>query len=211
VIDKLASTLGRNDDLPNKALAREIATSDDINSVGELVDLLKTSRDKKIQSDCIKTLYEIGYLNPQLIAGEYKFFLELLRSKNNRLVWGAMIALNVISKVRAEDIYENLADILKATREGSVITKDNGIGVLINLYTHEGYRDKIFPLLMEQLRNCQSKQLPLYAERFLPVVKGRDRDEFVKLLTARREELGRESQRRRIDRVLKKLKEITKN
>jgi hypothetical protein len=37
-------------------------------------------------------LNEIGYLDPEWIAGHAQEFIELLNSKNNRLVWGGMIA-----------------------------------------------------------------------------------------------------------------------
>ncbi len=126
VLNKLASSQGRRDNIPNQELTKEIAETNNRNSVSELVEILQHSKDKRIQSDCIKTLYEIEYIKPESISDYYKYFLELLKSKNNRLVWGAMIALNTISKIKPKEIYENLVEILNATDNGSVITKDNG-------------------------------------------------------------------------------------
>ncbi|MBN2795507.1 MAG: hypothetical protein JXR88_08890 [Clostridia bacterium] len=37
-------------------------------------------KNKSIPSDCLKELYEIGYLNPTLIKGHLKQFIALLRS-----------------------------------------------------------------------------------------------------------------------------------
>ena len=205
VLDKLASSIGRKDDIPNQELAKEIALSGDMGAVKELVELLLNTTNKRIQSDCIKTLYETGYLKPELIADEYQTFIELLKSKNNRLIWGAMIALNTISKVKPKEIYENLIPILDATDKGSVITKDNGIGVLINLYSTDKYTEDAFPLLMEQLKKCVPKQLPMYAERVLPVIKSKNKDEFLDLLNMRMHELEKDTQKNRIRKVIKKL------
>ena len=205
VIDKLASSLGRRDDVPNQELAKEIADSNNNNSIAQLVEILKNTKDKKLQSDCIKTLYEVGYLKPELISDHYKFFLELLKNKNNRLVWGAMIALNTISKIKPKEIYENLVEIMDATDKGSVITKDNGIGILINLSSKAEYSNEAFPLLLEQLRKCQSKQLPMYAERTLPIINEKNKKEFIDILIQRFDELEKESQKKRIEKVLKKL------
>jgi hypothetical protein len=44
------------------------------------------NKNKNVQSDCLKVLYEIGYINPELIAGYTGDFLKLLKSKNNRMI-----------------------------------------------------------------------------------------------------------------------------
>ncbi len=205
IIEKLATSLGRKDDVPNQELAKEIALKNDKEAVTELVEILKESKDRKIQSDCIKTLYEIGYIKPELIAGYSVFFIELLKNKNNRLVWGAMIALRTISEIKPKEIFESLTVILEVTERGSVISNDNGIGILVNLAKKQELYNDIFPLLMEQLKKCPSKQLPMYAERALPVVQETEKNEFIALLTDRIGELKRESQVKRIERVIKKL------
>ncbi|MGO4182467.1 hypothetical protein AB4Z17_14885, partial [Paenibacillus sp. TAF43_2] len=93
IIDKLAASLNRKDEGPNQELAKYIADRDDKGAVIELVDNLHNN-DKNIQSDCIKVLYEIGDLRPSLIAEYSKEFVTLLDDGNNRLVWGAMTALD---------------------------------------------------------------------------------------------------------------------
>ena len=205
IIEKLATSLGRKDDVPNQELAKEIALKNDKEAVTELVEILKGSKDRKIQSDCIKTLYEIGYIKPELIANYYDFFIELLKNKNNRLVWGTMIALRTISEIKPKEIFENLPVILEVTEKGSVISNDNGIGILINLAKKQELYNDVFPLLMEQLKKCVPKQLPMYAERILPVVQETEKNEFMALLNNRMDELNGEGQIKRIKRVVKKL------
>jgi hypothetical protein len=87
VIDSLASSLGEKGSAANIVLAKRIADSEDSRAVAELVQLLN-SKEKRIQSDCIKTLYETGYLKPELIAEYCSDFMNLLSSRNNRMVWG---------------------------------------------------------------------------------------------------------------------------
>ena len=98
VLQKLASALDRSDEVPNQLLAKEIASSGDKVAVQELVDNL-ANKNKDIQSDCIKVLYEIGDIKPDLIAGYVDTFVKLLGSRNNRLVWGAMTALGAVANV----------------------------------------------------------------------------------------------------------------
>ena len=86
IIDKLASSLNRRDEVPNIELAKQIFTKDDAKAVKELIDNL-SNKNKDIQNDCIKVIYEIGERNPALIATYIKDFLVLLSSKNNRLQW----------------------------------------------------------------------------------------------------------------------------
>ncbi len=71
VLDKLASSLNRNDEMPNQELAKQIVQEKDKNAIKELIFNLNNP-DKNIQSDCIKVLYEIGERNPSLIA-EYAY------------------------------------------------------------------------------------------------------------------------------------------
>src|SRR5258708_3221405 len=103
VLNKLASALGRGDEIPNQALAKQLATSEDKDAIRELVDNL-SNPDKAIQSDCIKVLYEVGSLKPKLISPYVSEFIKLLRSRDNRLVWGSMTALGAIADQKAAEI-----------------------------------------------------------------------------------------------------------
>jgi hypothetical protein len=67
VIDKLASSLKRRDEAPNVRLAQSIVQKDDEDAIVTLVGNL-ANKDREIQSDCIKVLYEVGERKPTLIA-----------------------------------------------------------------------------------------------------------------------------------------------
>ena len=59
VLNRLASSLGRRDEVPNQELARDLAGKKDKAGVREIAENL-WNKDKNIQADCIKVLYEIG-------------------------------------------------------------------------------------------------------------------------------------------------------
>src|SRR5882757_2347250 len=119
VIEKLAVSLGRRDEVPNQELARHVAAREDKAAVKELVENL-AHKNKDIQNDCIKVLYEIGAVKPKLISPYLKEFLKLLDSKNNRLQWGAMTALGCFVKEKPAEIFAALGKILDAADRGSV-------------------------------------------------------------------------------------------
>ncbi len=204
VIPKLASSLGRRDEVPNQQLAEQIVKKNDTKSVQELVEQL-ASKDKSIQSDCIKVLYEVGERKPKMIAPFTQIFLDLLENSSNRLVWGAMTALDAIVNENPEPVHESLSKILAVADVGTVITRDHAVGILTKLVRFKDYEDKAAALLMEQLRKCPPNQLPMYAENAQPAIPDGKKREFVSVLKSRIEELPKESQRKRVVQVLKRI------
>jgi hypothetical protein len=203
-IDKLASSLGRRDEEPNQELAKQIAAKGDKKAVQELIDNLN-NRDKNIQSDCIKVLYEIGEQKPALIAGYAKELIALLDSKNNRLQWGAMTALNAITLENPKTIYSVIGKIIDIANKGSVITRDHCVSILTKLSSVKQYADNAFTLLIEQLKTCPSNQLPMYAENALPVIDAKNKTVFIKTLSSRLGDFEKETKKVRIEKVIKKL------
>ena len=163
ILEQLSSALGRRDEIPNQELAKRIADSKDKKAILELIENLDNKK-KDIQQDCIKVLYEIGAIDPKLIAEYHDEFAALLESKNNRMQWGGMTALNSITLQKPEIIMTNLHRLIEVAEAGSVITKDNLMGILTKLISLPAYSKQAFPLLNEQLKKCPSNQLPMYAE-----------------------------------------------
>lgn len=203
IIDKLASSLNRKDEGPNQELAKYIADRDDREAVKELVNNLSNS-DKKIQSDCIKVLYEIGDLKPSLVAEYSKTFIALLDHGNNRLVWGAMTALDAITLENPEAIYLALAKIVDIANKGSVITKDHGVNILIKLCSVKQYADHAFTLLIEQLKRCPTNQLPMYAENAVSIINDTNKALFIQTLFSRLDDIEKDTKRKRVEKVIKK-------
>ncbi len=204
VLNKLATALNRRDEVPNQALAKQIVDQNDTEAVRELVDNL-SNKNKGIQSDCIKVLYEIGDREPKLIAKYFTEFGALLDSSNNRLVWGAMTALDHIALAAPKGVYSLLPKVCATANMGSVITRDHCVGILTKLGTLKPYADKCLPLLIEQLTTCPNNQLPMYAEMSLTVVNDKNRSSLNKVLAKRLDRLEKESQKKRIAKVLKRL------
>jgi hypothetical protein len=207
IIEFLASSRGIKGEAPNIALAEEIATTNNKNAIKELVENLK-NKDKSIQSDCIKILYETGYIRPELIADYYSEILELLTSKNNRLVWGGMIAISTITDLRSEEIFKLLDSIMKTIDKGSVITIDAGIEILSKLNKSESFFNTTDPLLLDQLWKCPIKQLPMYIEKSLKSINKMNKEAYMNIVNKRRSECERDSQTKRLDSSLKKISGI---
>jgi hypothetical protein len=203
ILNKLASALDRRDELPNEELAKQIADKNDNEAVKELVANLSNKR-KDIQNDCIKVLYEIGERKPALIAAYAKEFIDLLDSRNNRLQWGAMTAINTITLENPKLIYGSLSKIIAAADNGSVITKDHAVNILISLCSLNQYTENAFSLLIEQLLNSPTNQLPMYAEKAIPVINEKNKQLFVKTLASRINDIGKETKRKRVEKVIKK-------
>ncbi len=204
IIEKLAYSHNRRDEIPNQDLATELADKNDISSIKQLVENLN-NKNKNIQSDCIKVLYEIASLKPELISKYLMDFISLLDNKNNRLVWGAMIAIDHITLEDPKRVYKELSKIISAADTGSVISRDHCVMILIKLSSLKPFEKNSFELLLEQLKNCPVNQLPMYAENAMPIINETRKMIFVKTLQERLKDVEKESQQKRIEKVIKKL------
>ncbi|MBI3151045.1 MAG: hypothetical protein HYZ21_02840 [Chloroflexi bacterium] len=190
VLSRLASSQNRRDEAPNQELARDLAAQKDKAGIREVAENL-WNKDKNIQADCIKVLYEVGYVDPALIAGFAEDFIKLLKSKNNRLVWGGMTALAAVAKTNADVVFKNLDAVKKAKEMGSVITVDNAISTLaFTAAKDKNYNQAIFPYLLKHLSTCRLKEVPQHSERTMPAVNAGNKNEFIKVLEKRMEDLN---------------------
>lgn len=207
VIEELACSLDRNDEEPNILLATRLAKSEDKQQIAEVVAGLSSEREA-IANDCIKVLYEIGYRNPSVIAEHVEVFIKLLKSRNNRIVWGSMIALSTISQIKAKRIFLDIDIVLRAFENGSAITRDNAISVFSGVSkSDKAFEEKLFPIIIEHLSSCRPKEIPQHAERAMVCGNKSNKSEFLRVLRERFELLT-DSQKKRVDRVIKALEKI---
>lgn len=189
VLEKIAYHQNRRDEVPNQELARALAAGRDTAGIQEVAQNL-WSQNTAIQGDCLKVLYEIGYIQPALIADYAADFLRLLKSRSNCLVWGAMIALSTVAALKANELFPQREAILAAMKAGSVITMDNGVKALALIAAQKDeYRRAILPGLIEHLGACRIKDLPQHAEKIAPAVNAEFRSLFVETLNRRLEAL----------------------
>ncbi len=196
VLNRIAHFQGRRDERPNQELAAELAENRDTEGIREIAQNLWHD-EQNVRSDCLKVLYEVGYLQPELIADHAADFLKLLGSKNNRMVWGSMIALSTIGAIRADALFPHVAEIRRAIDRGSVITQVSGVKALAAVASaNDRYRNAIFPVLLEQLQTCRPKDVPLHAENILPAVDATTADPFTRALEGRMAEMSKPGARR---------------
>ncbi|WP_336787066.1 hypothetical protein [Paenibacillus sp. MMO-177] len=204
VVNLLASRLGRNDEEPNIALAQRLASEENLADIQEIIENL-SSKDKKIRHDCIKVAYEIGGLRPELISQYAIRFVELLGSRDNRLVWGGMTALSAIASVASEPIMEHCDQIVSAMATGSVITVDKAVFTLsILAAVSEANNKAIFPFLLRHLESCRPKEVPQHSESVLLAVTPLNKEDFLKVLRAREQQLT-DAQLKRVKKIYKTL------
>ena len=205
MIEKIAYNLGRKDEEPNIELANEIIETNG-KGIDEIVHGLDSSN-SNIANNCIKVLYEIGNRNPQLISDYVEKFITLLKSRNNRLVWGAMIALSQVVPIKADLIYKNIDTIKKAYENGSVITVDYSISLFAELANQNvKYENEILPLILNHLNTCRPKEVPQHSERAFVCINSNNSDLFIKILKNRYISLTK-SQMKRVDRLLRQAEE----
>ena len=189
VLSKIAFFQNRRDEVPNEQLAKELVQTENKEDIKEIAQNLQ-NKNKNVQSDCLKVLYEIGYLKPELIADYAPNFLSLLISKNNRVVWGAMIALATIADKKPKELYSRLDIIESAMEKGTLITKVTGTKALAKVAAADKtYKQKIFPLLMRQLEKCLPRDVPVNAENILPAIDAENKAQFLSAIDARKPEM----------------------
>ena len=202
VLNKIAFYQNRRDEVPNQELARALARKKDRNGIREIAENLWHDN-VQVQSDCLKVLYEIGYLNPALIADWVGDFIKLLGHKNNRLVWGSMIALSTVAETKAAELFEYRGVIQEAMERGSVITMDNGVKTLALIAAGNAARStSLFPYLLRHLETCRPKEIPQHAEKTLVAVSADNCSNFIRVLEKRIPAMT-PAQVRRVRRIIK--------
>ena len=184
-IDQIATAMGRRDEVPNQELAKSLAESGDTCGIAEIAAGLQRP-DKAVQADCIKVLYEIGHLRPDLVSAYASAFLKLLSSKNNRLVWGGMIALSTVAPLAADVIFKRADDIIGVMERGSVITVESGVKTLAMVAAaNPRYAEQLFPYLLNHLKTCREKDVPQHAEHVLAAVNTGNKDAYIAVIARR--------------------------
>jgi hypothetical protein len=203
VLEQIAFYQNRRDEVPNQELARKLAETRDSAGVREIAVHL-WDKNPNVQSDCLKVLYETGYLAPELIAEYAPDFIKLTQNKNNRLVCGGMIALSTVAGLNPEPCFQQLGNLLKVIEAGSVITQDAGISTLAGIASAgETFSKTAFPHILDHLRTCGAKYMANRAEHVLAAVQPWNRAEFVAVLKARLPELSN-SMAKRVNKLIKK-------
>ena len=203
-LNKIAFFQNRRGEIPNQELARALAISKDRRGIQEIAENL-WNKNRSIRSDCLKVLYEIGYIDPGLIADYVDDFLKLLRDKENRMVWGAMIALANVADRRPKEIWKSIEDVVRVTKRGTVITLVWGVRTMARVAAASPrYRKVLFPILIGHVRTCIPRDVPTHAESMLCAVTKSNSKEFLGVLEKRRKELS-PSQTARLKKVIRRV------
>ena len=206
-LERIAYFQKRRDEVPNQDLARDLASRQDTEGICEIAENL-WNKNKSVQADCIKVLYEVGYIDPALIADYAEDFIRLLHNRNNRLVWGGMTALCAVAELKPQVVFAHLDEIEQVMHTGSVITMDNGVQALARAASkNEKYGRDILPYLLEHLSTCRPKDVAQHAEKSLPAINAGNKTRFIAVLTRRMDDLTN-SALARVKKVVKQAEAI---
>lgn len=183
VLSKLAGALGRRDEAPNVELARALAERPNAVAVATLVETL-TNGTIAAQGDAIKVLYELGGRRPELLSPYVDTFVSLLATKNNRLHWGVLSALDTLGDLESARIRKHLSAILSAAERASVIGKDKAVSLICKLHANAKSKPT-WAALVRLLDDAANNQFPSYAEQLERVAKGAERTELAAIVTRR--------------------------
>jgi hypothetical protein len=203
-IEQIAYYKNDRSEVPNQVLARGLAEQENKKGIKEIAGYL-FDKNKSIASDCIKVMYEIGYVKPELIADYASTFIELLSGTQNRMVWGAMIALSTIAQREADKLFQNKEIILHTIKNGTVITQVSGIKALAGIASAKAaYKKELLPVLFDYLEACRPVDFATRTETILPVIELADEKEVLKnILQLKIPELS-EAQLKKLNKVLNK-------
>jgi hypothetical protein len=192
LINKIAYYRNIRNEVPNQELARELAETNNAVGIKEISTYL-FDKNNSISSDCIKVLYEIGCLKPELIRDFIEIFISLLDNKNNRMIWGGMIALSTIAHLKADDIFKKIDLVLLAMKKGTLITEVAGIKTLVKVSMKNTlYKEKLMPFLFDYMEKARPIDFATRIETVLPLIhRPEEKDLFERIIDLKSTELSK--------------------
>ena len=203
--DKLAFALNRNDQEPNKLVAKWIVDSGDKKHLNELVSFIESKPKDRAQADAVLAMTYVGETLPELLEDQVDFLIKQLSSSINRVIFGSMIGLAHIAHLHEEKLFDALPEIIDAMDGGTVVTRDHGYRIMVTLYGNAKFQEDMFLLIQEQLMKAPSNQLGQYTERLLDVLNNSHLNSLIETLEERRSDISNEYHIRRLNKNLKKL------
>ncbi len=189
VLEKIAFFRNRRDEVPNQELAKELALTKDNVGIQEIAINL-TNKDRNISSDCLKVMYEIGYIDPKLIAPYVENFLTLLNHKDNRKVWGAMIALATIAEIKHAEIAPHIPEVIGIMQKGTLITTVWGVKLLARVARdHPELEGIVKAEFIDVLATCLPRDVPSHLESMLPALNAKNKGAFIEITEKRKPEM----------------------
>jgi len=204
IADLFAQALGRKDQQPNIDLAKKLAKSGTNDDIIELFEYCKSG--KKVQkSDAIKVIYELAQLRPSLVAPYIQNLIDLLATKNNRMIWGILQAINALADENPEVIIKNLNLILQASDRSSVIAKDNLMAILAKLNQKPRFKKLLTPVILQRLEHSAPNQFPTYAQLIAPTIEKESKEVLMQIILERRKSISSIAKLKRLDKTLREL------
>ncbi len=204
ILPRLASSLDHRDEHPNIELAIELANSDDQQAIDELFKIT-ISATKPLRHDALKTLYETALLNPEMLLPHLDQLIDLLQTKDNRMIWGTIQALDALTDLASDYMVSKLDIILDAADRSSVIAKDKTMSILSKLNGKQQYTKLVTPILLMRLIHSAPNQFPMYAEFAAVTIPDTAVPELMQIIKERQKSVASPAKQKRLNNILKGL------
>ena len=204
IVQRLASSLNRRDEQPNIELAVELAQSGDPQPLDELFNITNCAS-KPLRHDALKTLYETALRNPQMLLAYKQQFVDLLSSSDNRMIWGTIQALDVLTRLAPDFIVSKLDLILDAADRSSVVAKDKTMSILSKLNDFQKFSEQITPIFLMRLKHSAPNQFPMYAELAAATMPETAVSQLIQIIKERQKSIASPAKQKRLNKILQKL------
>lgn len=201
VARRLAAATRRKDFQPNVELAIELVDTWDEAAVKQVFELVENGT-KRQAHDAIQVAFEIARREPELVQPYFETLIDLLRSSDNRLLWGTLNALSGLVTLEAQRLYAHLDQILDGAARASVIGRDKTLVILTGLMQTPRYKKRVTPLLLAHVKAAAINQFPTYAEAAATCLPDAALPALVKLIHAQRELADYPAKEKRMQRLL---------
>ncbi len=205
ILPRLASSLDRRDEHPNIELAIVLAQSGDQQAIDELFTIA-ISATKPFRHDALKTLYETALRNPQMLLPHLDQLIDLMQTKDNRMIWGAIQALDALTNLAPHYVASKLDIILDAADRSSVVAKDKTMSILSKLNGKHQYAKLVTPILLMRLTHAAPNQFPMYAEFAAATMPDTAISELVQIIKQRQKSVASPAKQKRLNKILQDLK-----
>lgn len=154
-------------------------------------------KDKNAAHQAIDYLEDNGKDQPEALVSYVETFGELIESKDNRMIWGAMYCLRYIASVDAKLVKPYLDKVRHLLVEGSVISQDNAAWIIGYLADDDNLKD-----FLRHIEIARPKDAVAHSDYFLQASNGYQANQVLAQLEKRRAEFN-PNQLKRFEKIKK--------
>jgi hypothetical protein len=173
LLARLATSVGRSDEMPNLELAADIVFADDADAVSILIAVIERHDDLHAP-DAARVVAEVGTRAPDLVLGHAERLIELIDQSRREMLPYTMLALSPVASKHAEALWSSrdlfwqaLADLTQPAD----LAQAGAVRLLASLCAAgPDYARTLAGGLVDLLGKCMPRDVAFFAESVLPAL-----------------------------------------